>query len=101
MSVSPVRVIDLRCEYLTDPLGLDVRQPRLSWRLEASARGIRQTAYQVLVDTFKTASSQFNLKSMPLLVLIDREGRLRYSSAGFERGQELLITEQLRQLLNE
>ena len=49
MSVSPVHVIDLRCEYLTDPLGLDVRQPRLSWRLEAAARGVKQTAYQVWV----------------------------------------------------
>jgi alpha-L-rhamnosidase len=48
-SVDPV---DLRCEYLEDPLGLDVRQPRLSWRLEArdaAARGLRQTAYRVLV----------------------------------------------------
>lgn len=57
--------------------------------------------FPVLVDTYKSASSQFNLKSMPLLVLIDRDGRLRYTHAGFERGQELLITEQLRQLLNE
>ncbi|MGC3980704.1 MAG: TlpA disulfide reductase family protein [Steroidobacteraceae bacterium] len=57
--------------------------------------------FPVLVDTDKTASSLFNLKSMPLLVLIDRDGRVRYSHGGFERGQELLITEQLRQLLNE
>jgi len=57
--------------------------------------------FPVLVDTTKAASSQFNLKSMPLLLLIDREGRVRDSYAGFERGQELLITEKLRQLLNE
>jgi hypothetical protein len=49
LSASPVHVIDLRCEYLTDPLGIDARQPRLSWRLQASARGVRQTAYQVQV----------------------------------------------------
>jgi hypothetical protein len=41
----------LRCEYLENPLGIDVLKPRLSWKLEASpeARGLRQTAYQVLV----------------------------------------------------
>jgi len=39
----------LRCEYLADPVGIDVPQPRLSWVLEHSARGERQTAYQVLV----------------------------------------------------
>lgn len=40
----------LRCEYLTNPVGIDVRQPRFSWVLEHSARGERQTAYQVLVS---------------------------------------------------
>jgi alpha-L-rhamnosidase len=45
-------VTHLRCEYLTNPLGIDVPQPRLSWVLEsvdASSRGQRQTAYQVVV----------------------------------------------------
>ena len=28
-----VSVTDLRCEYLTDPLGVDVQQPRFSWKL--------------------------------------------------------------------
>ena len=47
-----VQVTDLRCEYLKDPLGIDVRLPRVSWRLSAvdpGRRGQRQTAYQVLV----------------------------------------------------
>ena len=39
----------MRCEYLTDPLGIDVVQPRLSWKLESQWRGQKQTAYQVLV----------------------------------------------------
>ena len=47
-----VRVAELRCEYLVDPLGIDVLQPRLSWQIQSSdpaARGLRQSAYQVLV----------------------------------------------------
>jgi len=39
----------LRCEYLTDPKGIDVVQPRLSWVVESNRRSERQTAYQVLV----------------------------------------------------
>jgi len=42
----------LRCEYRVDPVGIDVRQPRLSWTLEAThpgARALRQSAYRVLV----------------------------------------------------
>ena len=39
----------LRCESLVDPLGIDVRAPRLSWIVESPARGQKQTAYRVLV----------------------------------------------------
>lgn len=46
--------VDLRCEYFREPLGIDTSQPRLSWRLEATsdeARGLGQSAYQILVAT--------------------------------------------------
>lgn len=61
--------VDLRCEYLKNPLGIDVVKPRLSWKLkvenqksEASnvkdtPRGVKQMAYQILV-----ASSEELLK---------------------------------------
>jgi alpha-L-rhamnosidase len=48
----------LRCEYLTNPTGIDVRQPRFQWVLDNSRRGVMQTAYQILV-----ASSSANLAS--------------------------------------
>ncbi len=41
-------VKDLRCERLTNPLGIDTVQPGLSWIVESSQRGEMQTAYQVL-----------------------------------------------------
>ena len=53
---SSVTPADLRCEYLSDPLGIDVRQPGLSWKLIAvdpMSRGQKQTAYQVLAATDK------------------------------------------------
>ncbi len=49
-------VEELRCEYLKNPLGIDVIQPRFNWIVSASSRGQYQTAYRVLV-----ASSQKNL----------------------------------------
>jgi alpha-L-rhamnosidase len=39
----------LQCEYLTDPLGIDVEKPRLSWTIPLQRRGPRQTAYRILV----------------------------------------------------
>ncbi len=40
---------DLRCEYLDNPVGIDILDPRLSWTVQSSARGQRQTAYQIQV----------------------------------------------------
>ncbi|MGE5609287.1 MAG: family 78 glycoside hydrolase catalytic domain [Bacillota bacterium] len=48
----------LRCEYLTNPVGIDVQQPRLTWVLDSAERGARQTAYQIRV-----ASSEAALKA--------------------------------------
>ena len=46
---SAAQLTNLRCEYLTNPLGIDSNKPRLSWEIESNLRGERQTAYQVLV----------------------------------------------------
>ncbi len=46
---APVRISNLRVEGLTNPEGIDARQPRLSWALEGNERTIQQTAYQILV----------------------------------------------------
>lgn len=43
------QITRLRCEYLSQPLGIDVTHPRLSWEIEAKGRGIIQTDYQILV----------------------------------------------------
>ncbi len=39
----------LRCEYQEYPLAVDTSVPRLSWYVNDTRRGARQTAYQVLV----------------------------------------------------
>ena len=45
----------LRCEYLKDPLGIDVARPRLSWVLNSSERAQCQTSYQILVARSENA----------------------------------------------
>jgi len=44
---SALSVSDLKCEYKTNPLGIDVARPRLSWKLSAPQRGTVQTAYRI------------------------------------------------------
>ena len=48
---SLVKVTSLVCEYLTNPIAVDVPAPRLSWALESTERGQKQTAYQIIAST--------------------------------------------------
>ncbi|WP_017434120.1 glycoside hydrolase family 78 protein [Saccharococcus caldoxylosilyticus] len=48
--MNALKVKDLRCEYKTNPLGLDVRKPRISWRIESDRRGTMQRAYRLQVS---------------------------------------------------
>ena len=50
---TPLGVRNLRCEYKVDPLGIDVRNPRLSWELTSTEKGVLQTRYEVQVTTAK------------------------------------------------
>lgn len=50
MMMAEMKPTKLMCEHLTDPLGIDVSSPRLSWVLEATGRGKKQSAYQILVS---------------------------------------------------
>ena len=45
-SAKPVK---LECESLVTPLGMDTAKPQLSWKMEDSRSGARQTAYQIQV----------------------------------------------------
>ena len=39
-----MKAIRLKCEFLSDPVGIDIVRPRLMWNCEG---GIRQTAYEI------------------------------------------------------
>ncbi|HET8845129.1 MAG TPA: family 78 glycoside hydrolase catalytic domain, partial [Ktedonobacteraceae bacterium] len=48
-STSSLRVQDLRCVYQRNPLGIDVKTPRLGWKLTSDQRGATQSSYQIQV----------------------------------------------------
>ena len=45
----PLGVTGLRVEYLTNPLGIDVLKPRLSWKITSTERNTVQAAYELQV----------------------------------------------------
>lgn len=60
-----------------------------------------QISYPILFDERKEVSRAYQLGTMPLTVLIDREGVVRYVSEGYKPGYEKRYTEHLRELLGE
>jgi alpha-L-rhamnosidase len=43
--------MQLQCDSLTTPLGIDSKQPRFSWKLQDTRYGARQTAYQIQIGS--------------------------------------------------
>ncbi|NTS41426.1 family 78 glycoside hydrolase catalytic domain [Flavisolibacter sp. BT320] len=44
--------VNLKCEYLVNPIGLDVAEPRLTWNWEnCESKGSRQTAYRIIIGS--------------------------------------------------
>ena len=56
-------VKDLICEYHTNPIGLDVKNPRLSWKIFSEKENVIQTAYEIRV-----ADSPANLAKSSRLI---------------------------------
>lgn len=48
-----VNIVNLKCEYLTDPLGIDIQSPRFYWQLESSASAQYQSHYRIIVASNK------------------------------------------------
>ena len=60
-----------------------------------------RVSYPVLFDDRKDVSRAYQASTMPLTVLIDRAGVVRYVSEGYTAGYETRYTDELRELLNE
>ena len=53
---SPLTPVDLLCDSMVNPLGVDSTPPRLSWQLRGDGqRGLRQGAWRVLVSSSREA----------------------------------------------
>ena len=46
---SALEVKQLICEFKTNPLGIDITAPRLSWQLVSNENGVSQSAYEIRV----------------------------------------------------
>ena len=48
-SCNRTEVTQLTVEFLNNPVGVDSKQPRLSWQLNSVEMNVKQTAYEIRV----------------------------------------------------
>lgn len=58
-------------------------------------------SFPVLFDVRKEVSELYNVETMPLTVIVDREGKVRYVHLGYKPGYEDKYLDQVRLLLRE
>jgi peroxiredoxin len=67
----------------------------------AEFAGSMGVSYPILFDTGSNIGRDYLLQKMPMTILVDRAGVVRYTSVGFKRGDELAYLDQIRELLRE
>ena len=70
-------------------------------RRAAEAAGGYSLQFPILLDPQKGVSRDYRVDNLPMTVLIDRDGRVRYVHRDFSKPGETLYLQELRGLLNE
>ena len=81
---------DLRCEYKTNPIGIDVNTPRLSWKISSPLKGTVQSAYEIRAGE----KAEFLNESDHLIwntgkIVSDRSVHVPYSGPALKSGQRI------------
>jgi peroxiredoxin len=63
--------------------------------------GAMKVSYPILFDTGSVIGREYLLQKMPMTILVDRAGVVRFSNAGFKRGDERVYLDHIRELLRE
>lgn len=84
------RVSQLKCEYKTNPIGIDAASPRLSWVIESKAEGVVQIAYEIrAAATLKECKSGKKLLWRTDRVASDQSIQVVYAGPTLTSGQRL------------
>ena len=77
-----VKVVNLLTENQTNPIGLDVQQPRFSWQLVSDQRNISQTAYEITISASKGTAWKSGK------IMSDRSVQVPYAGAALQSGKK-------------
>jgi peroxiredoxin len=60
-----------------------------------------KVSYPLMFDTGSDIGRDYLLQKMPMTILVDRAGVVRYCNTGFKRGDERAYLDHIRELLRE
>jgi peroxiredoxin len=60
-----------------------------------------KVSYPMMFDTGSNIGRDYLLQKMPMTILVDRAGVVRYTNVGFKRGDEHAYLDHIRELLRE
>jgi peroxiredoxin len=60
-----------------------------------------KVSYPLMFETGSGIGRDYLLEKMPMTILVDRSGVVRYSNVGFKRGDERVYLDHIRELLRE
>ena len=60
-----------------------------------------KVSYPIMFDTGSDIGREYLLEKMPMTILVDRSGVVRYSHVGFKTGDDRIYLENIRELLRE
>ena len=63
--------------------------------------GAMKVSYPIMFDTGSDIGREYLLQKMPMTILVDRAGVVRYTNVGFKRGDERAYLDHIRELLRE
>ncbi len=79
-------------------LGINVEQDRSSAERVLRDLGV---SFPVLFDDDNKVSELYDVDAMPVTVLVDRNGELRFAHKGYKPGYEAMYEQQIRELVKE
>ncbi|MDA7881962.1 family 78 glycoside hydrolase catalytic domain [Akkermansiaceae bacterium] len=80
---SALSLENLRVEHRTEPVGIDLAQPRFSWQIIGDTQGLRQTAYQLKVTSGTQAVWDTDWVQSDQSLLVKYEGKALLSSTPY------------------
>ncbi|PWS28818.1 alpha-L-rhamnosidase [Pedobacter yonginense] len=77
-----LKIVDLTCDYRTNPIGIDHVSPILSWKIQSNQNNVVQTAYRILVsDDLNSIKKGFGTVWDSKKVNSDQSIQIKYSGS--------------------